>query len=77
MPSYQNIFADIVKGVHAKQTIHAKAVYECENQKDAEAIADNITKMLHKHLEDLKLAKITYEYKLDEKIVEIEVIQHK
>lgn len=71
-----NIVHEITKGVSAKREITTQLDFHCESEADVKTLTANITKVLTKHLTDVNLAKITYEYYPSEKKVEVVIIEH-
>lgn len=71
-----HIVDEISKDVNAYKVITTKIDFHCESDADAKKIQDNITKVMLKHLEEVPLAKITYDYHAADKVVEVIVDEH-
>lgn len=71
-----HIVDEISKDVNAYKVIATKIDFHCESEADAKMIQDNITKVMLKHLEEVPLAKITYDYRAAEKVVEVTIDEH-
>jgi len=71
-----HIVDEISKDVNAYKVMTTKIDFHCDSEEDARKIQQNITKVMCKHLEDVPLAKITYEYNAAEKIAEVVIDEH-
>lgn len=71
-----HIVDEISKDVNAYKVMTTKIDFHCESEDDAKKIQRNITKIMVKHLEEIPLAKITYEYNAADKIAEVVVDEH-
>ena len=71
-----HIVDEISKEVNAYKVITTKINFHCESDADAKKIQDNITKVMLKNLEDVSLAKITYDYQDADKVVEVVIDEH-
>ncbi len=71
-----HIVDEISKDVNAYKVMTTKIDFHCESEEDAKKIQQNITKIMVKHLEEIPLAKITYEYNAADKIAEVVVDEH-
>lgn len=71
-----HIVDEISKDVNAYKVITTKIDFHCESEADAKKIQDNITKVMLKHLEEVPLAKITYDYHAADKVVEVIIDEH-
>lgn len=71
-----HIVDEISKDVNAYKIMTTKIDFHCESEEDAKKIQKNITKVMTKHLEDVALAKITYEYNAADQIVEVVIDEH-
>lgn len=71
-----HIADEISKDVNAYKVMTTKIEYHCESDDDAKKIQKNITKVIQKHLEEVPLAKITYDYHEADRIVEVIIDEH-
>lgn len=71
-----HIIDEISKDVNAYKVMQTKIDFHCESEEDAKKLQKNITKVMTKHLEDVSLAKITYDYNAVDKIAEVVVDEH-
>lgn len=71
-----HIIDEITKDVNAYKVMETKINFHCESEADAKKIQKNITRVLTKNLNDVALAKITYEYQAADKIVEVVIDEH-
>ncbi len=71
-----HIADEISKDVNAYKVMTTKIEYHCESDDDAIKIQQNITKIMQKHLEEVPLAKITYDYHAADKVVEVVIDEH-
>lgn len=71
-----HIVDEISKDVNAYKVMTTKIDFHCESDEDAKKIQQNITKVMSKHLEDVALAKITYEYNAADRIAEVVIDEH-
>lgn len=71
-----HIVDEISKDINAYKVMTTKIEYHCESEDDAKKIQKNITKVMSKHLEDVALAKITYEYNASDKVAEVVIDEH-
>lgn len=71
-----HIVDEISKDVNAYKVMTTKIDFHCESEEDAKTIQKNITKVMSKHLDDVALAKITYEYNAADKIAEVVIDEH-
>ena len=71
-----HIVDEISKEVNAYKVITTKINFHCESDADAKKIQDYITKVMLKNLEDVSLAKITYDYQAADKVVEVVIDEH-
>lgn len=71
-----HIIDEITKDVNAYKVMETKIEFLCESEADAKKIQKNITRVLTKNLNDVALAKITYEYQAADKIVEVVIDEH-
>ncbi len=71
-----HIVDEISKDVNAYKVMTTKIDFHCESEDDAKKIQQNITKVMLKHLEDVPLAKITYDYHAADKIAEVVIDEH-
>ena len=71
-----HIVDEISKDVNAYKVMTTKIEYHCESEEDAKKIQQNITKIMQKHLEEVPLAKITYDYHAADKIAEVVIDEH-
>lgn len=71
-----HIVDEISKDVNAYKVMTTKINFHCESDEDAKKIQKNITKVMAKHLEEVSLAKITYEYQAGERLVEVVIDEH-
>lgn len=67
---------EIANGVMARKHVTTKMEFFCENERDQQKLAANITNVLTKNLADSNLAKITYDYDPNTKKVDVEIIEH-
>lgn len=67
---------EISRGITARKRSTTKLEYFCESESDVKALCANITRVLTKHLDDVTLVKITYDYHPADKLVEVEVTEH-
>lgn len=71
-----HIVDEISKDVNAYKVMQTKIDYHCDSEEDAKKIQKNITKVLTKNLDDIALAKITYEYNANDQVVEVMIDEH-
>lgn len=71
-----HIVDEISKDVNAYKVMTTKIDFHCESDEDAKKIQQNITKVMSRHLEDVALAKITYEYNVADRIAEVVIDEH-
>lgn len=71
-----HIADEISKDVNAYKVMTTKIEYHCESEADALKIQQNITKVMQKHLEEVPLAKITYDYHAADNIVDVVIDEH-
>lgn len=71
-----HIVDEISKDVNAYKVMETKIEFHCESEQDAKKLQKNISKVLTKNLEDVALAKITYEYNASDKIAEVVIDEH-
>lgn len=71
-----HIVDEVSKNVNAYKVMTTKIEYHCDSEKDAKQIQKNITKVMTKNLDDVALAKITYDYHAADRIVEVVIDEH-
>lgn len=71
-----HIVDEVSKDVNAYKVMSTKIEYHCESDEDAKQIQKNITKVMTKHLDDVALAKITYDYRAADRLVEVVIDEH-
>ena len=71
-----HIVDEISKDVNAYKVMTTKIDFHCKSEEDAKRIQQNITRVMAKHLEEIALAKITYEYNAADQIAEVVIDEH-
>lgn len=71
-----HIVDEISKDVNAYKVMETKIEFHCESDEDAKQLQKNITRVLTRNLNDVALAKITYDYRESDKIAEVTIDEH-